>query len=76
MFCASFSLNQAAEREEFLVISLVSHTVFSGSAADSELACILSVSVKFFFFLERRFLREREGKKRVKLERRRGWEKN
>lgn len=62
-FCASFSLNQAAEREEFLVISLVSHTVFSGNAADSELACILSVSVNFFFFLERRFWESEKGKR-------------
>jgi hypothetical protein len=59
--------------KKLLVISLESHTVFSGNAADSELACILSVSVHFFFSKSGGFardgMREREKREEWKAER-------
>lgn len=64
--------------KKLLVISLESHTVFSGNAADSELACILSVSWNFFFFRAMGFLRETKkresGKNKERTENARGCE--
>lgn len=70
-----FTVFSCRRWEKLLVISLESHTVFSGNAADSELACILSVSVHFFSSSER-WLCERQIERAGKIERVgkvRGW---